>query len=94
MTRHVSHGGSEPIYSWFGDSNALIIANKIARHFNGRAKTIVDGYTITGLPWNGSDRDGFNPDSGGRNNSSTFVSMNACASLSLITEPENAGKCV
>ena len=79
-------------YSWFGDSNALIIANNIARHFNGRAKTIVDGYTITGMPWNGSDRDGFNLDSGGRNHSSTFVSMNACASLSLITEPENAGK--
>jgi len=77
-------------FSWSGDTNAKIITKKFAQQLKGCAKTIVDGYSITGGAWNEADRDGFNLDTGGINHSSIFVLMNACASLALDMESDNA----
>lgn len=45
--------------------------------------TIVDGYQITGDPWNWDYRDGFNNSVGGKAHSTTFIAMGACALIGV-----------
>jgi len=47
------------------------------------ATDLVDGYSITGGPWNWNDRDGFNNGVGGKSYSATHIAMDACFVLAM-----------